>query len=372
MNRMKTSRLSGFTARWGIAGSAWLLTVVSGILAADPAFAQSERSDSTQESSESDRRVFSLDPSYQVESTVQGGQTPTIRRSTTASSGVMRNLSVAASAANTYRLVGTAGQHDVGKLSGGRYSTTGGFLIPPGGAVPDPLEAADDGLGFDYNRVGDFKMPTSAGGQEVAIRVKLTRMYIDANEDEANGCPVRVDLEDLQAFEDQVRYLGAPVAVDNNSLADPKWVAAKLQCTPFYRDWSPTALAADLGINPADAETIYYHGAAVVPCSIHAVQQGTQSCVDSANEDCFSEALTVGTAKWGDVFLPGLVNFSDIGAVVNAFKGIPLPDGIGKWRSMLRDNQGAPDSKINFTDIGKVVDGFKKISYKEFGPTACP
>ena len=39
---------------------------------------------------------------------------------------------------------------------------------------------------------------------------------------------------------------------------------------------------------------------------------------------------------------------------------------------MLRENEGAPNSTINFTDIGKTVDGFKKISYKEFGPSACP
>ncbi|MCH7840534.1 MAG: hypothetical protein IID38_09925, partial [Planctomycetes bacterium] len=75
---------------------------------------------------------------------------------------------------------------------------------------PDPLLAADDGLGGDYNRVGDFKMPASAvaGTQEVAIRVTFNRVYIDSDEDAANGCPVRQGLPDLQSFEGEVRYLG--------------------------------------------------------------------------------------------------------------------------------------------------------------------
>ena len=63
------------------------------------------------------------------------------------------------------------------------------------GVAPDPLLAADDGGNSDYNRVGDFKMPTLvvAGIQEVAIRVKLNRMYIDSDEDAVNGCPVRAE-----------------------------------------------------------------------------------------------------------------------------------------------------------------------------------
>ncbi|MCH7840682.1 MAG: hypothetical protein IID38_10675 [Planctomycetes bacterium] len=276
-----------------------------------------------------------------------------------------------------YNLLGTMGEHDAGRMSGGGYTLTGGFSVPTF-VVPDPLEAADDGLGGDYNRVGDFKMPASAGGQEVAIRVKLNRMYIDKNED-ASQCPVRTGLPDLQAFEGQVRYLGPPEVFDNNSLEDPKWVGAKLQCTPHIRDWSASALAVELGISEAEAETIYYYGAPVVPCSIHAAQQGTQSCVDSANEDCFSEPLEVRTALWGDVWPDfGLVNFTDIGKIVEAFKGIPFVEGPppsgapNKWRAMLRDNEGAPGSKINFTDIGKVVDAFKTIAYQEDGPTDCP
>jgi len=249
------------------------------------------------------------------------------------------------------------------------------------GQAPPPLVAADDGWGFEYNRVGDFKMPTSAvaGGEDVAIRVTLNRMYIDKNED-SSQCPVRPEgFSDLQAFEGQVRYLGPPQVFNNLSVEDPKWVGAKLQCTPFVRDWSASALATELGISEAEADTIYYYGAEVVPCSIHAVQQATQSCVDSANEDCFSDPLEVRTALWGDIWPPfGDVSFTDIGKMVDAFKGIAFvegnpPEGAPKKvRAMLRDNSAPFGSKINFTDIGNVVNAFKTVAYAEDGPTNCP
>ncbi|MCH7840887.1 MAG: hypothetical protein IID38_11730 [Planctomycetes bacterium] len=256
-------------------------------------------------------------------------------------------------------------------------ATSAPALAEPEGPPLLPLEAADDGLEGDYNRVGDFKMPTSAVSdfQDVAIRVTLKRMYIDREEDPANGCPVRQDLPDLQAFEGQVRYLGPPEVFDNNASSAPKWVGAKLQCTPFYRDWSASALAAELGISEAEADTIYYYGAEVVPCSIHDVQQATQSCVDSGSEDCFSDPLEIRTALFGDVWSPfsNYVDLSDIGNEVNAFKSIPLAlGGIGNWRSMLRDNQGAPETDINFMDIARVVDGFKSHAYPERGPVDCP
>ena len=96
-----------------------------------------------------------------------------------------------------------------------------------------------------------------------------------------------------------------------------------------------------------------------------------------ANEGCFSDPLEVRTARWGDIWGFGVVNTTDIGRSVAAFKSIPFvvgdPSGApNKWRSMLRENEGAPGSKINFTDIAKVVEAFKVIAYQESGPTDCP
>ena len=80
---------------------------------------------------------------------------------------------------------------------------------------------------------------------------------------------------------------------------------------------------------------------------------------------------------WGDIAPPiNNVNFGDISKAVSSFKSIPFdPDysgGANKWRSMLRENEGAPDQPINFTDISMTVNAFKVIAYSEDGPTACP
>ncbi len=74
----------------------------------------------------------------------------------------------------------------------------------------------------------------------------------------------------------------------------------------------------------------------------------------------------------------GIISFTDIGKVVDAFKGIAFvegdpPDGAPrKVRAMVRGNSAPLESSINFTDIGKVVDAFKTIAYAEDGPTGCP
>ena len=242
--------------------------------------------------------------------------------------------------------------------------------------VPDPLESAanpwsPDPAGVRLNRAGAFKLPVPAASQEVTIRVTLVDLYIDSNVD-PSGCPVRMGLNDLTAFNGQVRYLDPPSAASDNDGGAPKFVTAELQSTPFYRDWSPAGLTADLGAG-VDTSTIYYYGVEVFPCSVHEVQQGTSSGVYS------SPALVVRTALWGDIWPPfGDVSFTDIGKMVEAFKSIPFvdgppPDGAPrKMRAMLRDNSAPLGSKINFTDIGKVVDAFKTIAYAEDGPTNCP
>ena len=64
--------------------------------------------------------------------------------------------------------------------------------------------------------------------------------------------------------------------------------------------------------------------------------------------------------------------------LANAFKIAPagvitqIIGAANKWRLMLRENEGAPDSAINFNDIGKTVDAFKTIGYLEKGPSTCP
>ena len=247
----------------------------------------------------------------------QSGATYKITSSTVDSGGGV-------STSITYKVSGTIGQHDAGDPTGATYTILGGFWFPS--APPDPLESSanpwsPDPAGVRLNRAGAFKMPGSATGQEVTIRVTLVDLYIDSDVDAVNGCPVRqAGLNDLTAFNGQVRYLGPPSALDDNdTVVTAKFVTAELQSTPFFRDWSPAGLTADLGAG-VDTSTIYYYGVEVFPCSVHEVQQGTQSGVYS------TPALVVRTALWGDIWPPfgggGQPNFTDIGEVVDAFKTI--------------------------------------------------
>lgn len=103
----------------------------------------------------------------------------------------------------------------------------------------------------------------------MTIRVTLIDLYIDSGVDPISGCPVRpAGLDDLTLFNGQVRYLGSPLAFDDNATTAPQFVAAQLQCTPYYRDWSTAALTAKFGAG-VDTGTIYYYGAEVLPCSVY-------------------------------------------------------------------------------------------------------
>ena len=71
-------------------------------------------------------------------------------------------------------------------------------------------------------------MPASAvaGGEEVAIRIRLMDLYVDTNEDPVNGCPVGPD---FSPFENQVRYLGPPSAFDDNAVSAHR-SSSRLSC----------------------------------------------------------------------------------------------------------------------------------------------
>ncbi len=299
-------------------------------------------------------------------SLAQSGAIYTITSSTVDSGG-------GTSSSATYTLGGTVGQHDAGDPSGTTYTVLGGFWVPTF-VIPEPLESgpnpwAPDPLGGDLNRTGSFKMPTAvvAAAGEVAIRVKVVDIYDEG----AGACPVRVSLPDLSPCVGQIQYLGPPSAFDDNDITvTPKFVAAELQDAPFYRDWSPSALTTLFGAS-VDTDAIYFYGQKVLPCSEYDVQQGSQSCVESASPDgCLSEALVVKTALLGDVWAPfGLVNFTDIGQVVDAWKSIPFveagPGGAPrKVRAMLRGDSAPLGTKLNFTDIGETVDAWKTIAYQ--------
>jgi Zn-dependent metalloprotease len=273
------------------------------------------------------------------------------------------------------------------------------LLTCPTTVPPDPEDQV-------LNRFGAFATTilSTAGGPagDTAMRVELVKMYHSGPADACvsgpndgsvctgdadcpdglcvEACPPRTaPLSDLSVFEGQIRWLGPAFEYSENTLPPiPNWIGAKLECTPELRDWSQPGLAAEFGVD-ADASRVYFFGAETVPCSVYAVRQGDESCIDSPDPDaCLTPPLLIKTSLRGDVVAPiGLVNFQDISALVNKFKGLTPPDAPREAAALLRGNvpgQITPgvDTKVGFLDIGEAVNGYKTIPYGQDGPSDCP
>ncbi len=265
---------------------------------------------------------------------------------------------------------------------------------PPPGLLPEP-----ESVRIDKNRFISFSLPDAPDGTQWAVRVKLVKLYNTDPDDPVNEpCPPRGldwygnELSDLSVFEGQVRWVETPEV-----LAGTSWglyfIAAPLGCCPEFREWaaeldpvweqrcggsSENRLCA-FGVNRcvddgdcARDPIVHVYGAEVLPCSQYLVQLVDIGCPDLLDEACYSEGLMLHTAKWGDVTPPSRgrsqPNFTDIGFIVDAWKGIPIGQ---KIQAMLRWNIPPVHAHINFTDLGNDVDAWKAISYREVGPSNC-
>ncbi|MCH7883884.1 MAG: hypothetical protein IIC01_01415, partial [Planctomycetes bacterium] len=233
--------------------------------------------------------------------------------------------------------------------------------------VPAGPKGASRAFGIEHEDIGVVAGAPSEEVVKEAIRVKLVQLY------DEGVCPPRTTQPNLSLFDGEYRWFGPPAAFADNSLFAPKFVASELRCNATFRDWSEAAVSLDFP--GANASVVHGYGAAVVPCSTFEVQIVEEYCADLSDESCYSEAVQFTTGLWGDLWAEfGLINFTDIGKVVDAFKGIPYDEGPPEdgappeVRAMLRGNVPPYSSRINFTDIGKVVDAFKTIAYGEFGP----
>lgn len=235
-------------------------------------------------------------------------------------------------------------------------------------SIPDECEQSPlaDPSNLSANRFVGF-VPRSEGAQ-TAIRVTLTKLYNIESSDLLNAvCPPRPDsLPDLPASNGQVRWVGPVASLPEGSGVDEnRFAGAPLQCCPYFADWAQDLLA-------IDEDILYAFGAEIVPCSQYEVQVISATCLDMNDATCFSDPLTVRTGKWGDVSDPfggsGQPNFTDIGKVVDKFKGLFPPL---KVQGMLRGNVPPAGAPVSFTDIGRVVGAFKSIAYPEVGPSAC-
>jgi hypothetical protein len=275
---------------------------------------------------------------------------------------------------SVYHLGATTGQHDAGRLLGTTYVLTGGFwsprtVSPPSTVIPDPLGGK--------NRYVSFTVPppvTGTGsGNPTAIRITLLDLQNPVPPNAA-CCPP----PNFSAFESATctaageqegcaRWVGRPQTFleSGDSVALGSFHGARLQCSPFYHDWSREGL-------------IQVTGAEIVPSSRYEVQVFAASC--KGNEDfctAVSNPVSIVTRRSGDItprFNPPDPSTQpdalDVNALVNKFKN--LPGAPIKAIAQLQPNLPELNADINALDISAAVDAFKGFAYPFGGPCPCP
>jgi hypothetical protein len=113
----------------------------------------------------------------------------------------------------------------------------------------------------------------------------------------------------------QSQYVGPPTQYTESASDPTTFMASKLQCTPYYQDWSTVGL-------------LHVTGEAIIPSSSYDVENLGASCMgNEATCADVSAPLTVATARFGDVIINGAANFVDIQAEVAKYQskaGAPI------------------------------------------------
>lgn len=141
--------------------------------------------------------------------------------------------------------------------------------------------------------------------------------------------------------------------------------AARLQCTPYYHDWSVEA-------------PFHVVGAEIMPSSTYLVESFASACAGS-EDTCpnRSTALTLATSRYGDVATPfnppgpaAQPDALDVVNLVNKFRnlaGAPL-----HVSAQLQANLPELNADVNALDITQSVDAFRGKAYPFSGPCPCP
>jgi len=230
-----------------------------------------------------------------------------------------------------------------------------------------------------FNRYLPFSVMDAQGvGARQAIRIELT------------------DLPEYPSWNGQARWVGPPVEAPDQVSNRPglTFTVAGLQCEPYFADWWTRGV-------------VNVYGAEIVPGSHYTVQIVEDCCTDLNDPSCYSAALPLDTATFGDVWrlydVPGnppQPDFSDIAALVSKFLGNPdlcsggandgllctsdaeCPDGTceptapRKRQAQLVPNVPRPFVAIDFRDIAAAVQAFLYVPYSSLpeinGPCPCP
>lgn len=221
---------------------------------------------------------------------------------------------------------------------------------------PAPSPASADG-GYVKNRFISL-VPANSGAQ-TAIRVRLASLHHPDPPNISSTPP------DFSAFEGQYRWVGPPTEYTESSNPLTTFMGATLQCDPHFMDWGTVGL-------------VHVFGAEIMPSSVYEIAAISPDC-DPENESNFAPALTIETGIWGDVADPiqqpspatrTQPDISDVSALVDKFRAWPGSPIVA--RALLQPNVPDPTQAINFSDISACVDSFKGLPYPYAGPTPCP
>jgi len=276
-----------------------------------------------------------------------------------------------------YRLGSTIGRSDSGDSSGGGYDLLGGFWVR--NIQPVILEWDSDPLSpLRGTRSITFTAspPVVATGLppvQAAIRIDLLDLQTPIPPNEL-CCPA----PDFSAYESAsctaagesnacTRWVGPPVTIQESQDVPALgiFLAARLQCTPYYTDW--TAFA---------SVTIF--GAEILPSSTYELVTFASSC-KGIETTCINIGIPVQalTRRSGDVVTlynpPSLTaqpDGNDVIALVNKFKN--LAGAPSKASGQIFGNVVELNLDVSGLDISAAVDAFKGLAYPNSGPCACP
>lgn len=219
--------------------------------------------------------------------------------------------------------------------------------------------------------VAPSPLSTTAPGSESAIRVTL----LDLQNPDPPNSPA-YPAPDFSSFESGpncsdplqcVRWVGRPYEYQNHASvpASGTFRSARLQCTPYYHNWTTEGL-------------VHVIGAEIMPSSTYDVQLVPIECAgNESNCAGVSAALSITTARHGDVVAPfnppnqiPQPDALDISALVDRFKF--LPGAPSKPSAQIQPNSPEPNQDVSGLEILAGVDAFKGLAYPFHGPCPCP
>ena len=211
---------------------------------------------------------------------------------------------------------------------------------------------------YRKSRFISMMAPDTTSGRQPAIRIT----FVDVPEfPESNG---------------SVKWVGSPLSYRDTAASDIEFTASLIQCGPNFTDWTQAIPTVD-GQSVRPIEVIHVYGRDVVPGSIYQAQLVYSDCPNwQTSELCYSEPLTIDTAKWGDIVFPlspgtssSQPDISDVLATVNKWLGSLEP---AKVRSLMEPDFLMPNVSVSIADILRVVDAWLGVPYPFGGPVACP